>query len=271
MLVDTLIDPLAAAAATAIGRELGWAGFALIIATTRGATAEALARVREMLGRGVEALIAWNIGSAPELVQCVAAYAVPWLALDERGLGEGPVAAISGRQIGATLACRYLLSLGNARFGVVAVPGAGVREAIREALEGTAATLLDAEPVTHGGDLDGAQAAVGGLLDRADAATAILCGNDLLAMAALRECRARTLSVPQDVSVVGFGDSPLARCVTPPLTSVRVSADEIAIRATESLLLMLSGGAPCPVEPSLKLVIRESTGAALRARPSGAA
>jgi DNA-binding LacI/PurR family transcriptional regulator len=81
-------------------------------------------------------------------------------------------------------------------------------------------------------------------------------------MAVLRECRVRAVSVPDEVSVVGFGDSPVARCMLPALTSVRVSVEEIAVRTAENLLLMLGSGAPASVEPPLKLVIRESTGPA---------
>lgn len=259
MLVDTLLDPLPAAAATALGAALGRAGYALIIAATHGAPEEALVRARELLGRGVEALISWNTPATPGLVEHLAAQAVPWLAFDEPGQGRRALVATSGRRSGAMLGCRYLLSLGHGHFGVVATPGAGIREAVRESLAGTRATLLETDPVTNGADLDGAQAAVAGLLDGGEA-TAILCGNDLMAMAALRECRARGIPVPDRVSVVGFGDSLLARCSAPALTSVRVSAEEIAVRTTEALLLMLTGGTPSPTEPPLKLVIRESTG-----------
>jgi DNA-binding LacI/PurR family transcriptional regulator len=61
---------------------------------------------------------------------------------------------------------------------------------------------------------------------------------------------------------VGFGDSPPARCAAPPLTSVRVSADEIAARTTDALLTMLAGGTADPIEVNAKLVLRESTGVA---------
>jgi len=267
MLVDTLNEPLPAAAAAAIERALGRAGYALIIATTGDDPEEALGRAREMFGRGVEALISWNTPATRGLVEYVAAHAVPWLAFDEPGQSQAAFAATSGRRSGAMLGCRYLLTLGHERFGVVAAGGAGIGDAVSEVLAGTEARLLETESIANGVDLDGAQAAVSGLLDGGEA-TAILCGNDLLAMAALRECRARGVSVPDEVSVVGFGDSPLARCSAPSLTSVRVSPEEIAIRTTEALLLMLAGGKPSPIELSLKLAIRESTGSVLGKRCS---
>ena len=52
-------------------------------------------------------------------------------------------------------------------------------------------------------------------------ATAILCGNDLIASGVIEECRTRGYCVPEDVSVVGFDDIPLASHLNPPLTTVR--------------------------------------------------
>ena len=262
MLVDTLIEPLPAAAAAEMQRALGREGYSLIIATTGGVREEALARAREVLGRGVEALISWNTPDPSGLAEAVAVYGVPWLAFDEPDLSGPAFAATSGRRSGAILGSRYLLSLGHGRFGMVATPGSGTREAVRAVLAGAGATLLETDAVAHGADLDGAQAAVGRLLD-SGRATAILCQSDLLAMAALRECRARSVSVPDEVSLVGFGDSPLARCSAPALTSVRVSPEEIGVRTAGALILMLGKGVPSPIELTLKLVIRESTGPVL--------
>jgi DNA-binding LacI/PurR family transcriptional regulator len=71
MLVDTLIEPLPAAAAAEMQRSLGREGYSLIIATTGGVHEEALARAREALGRGVEALISWNMADTSGLAEAV--------------------------------------------------------------------------------------------------------------------------------------------------------------------------------------------------------
>lgn len=52
-------------------------------------------------------------------------------------------------------------------------------------------------------------------------ATAILCGNDLIASGVITECRLRGFSVPDDISVVGFDDLPISSFLEPPLTTVR--------------------------------------------------
>jgi len=260
MLVDAPIEPLRAAALAAIERELAHAGYALLVAAAQGPE-DALARSGDLLGRGVEGVICWSAADTDALRARAESRSVPWVVFDHPATGGLAFAASSGRLRGSVLASRYLLSLGHRRFATLAAPASGIGEAVREVLAGTSATLRESPSAAVRGDLDRAQAAVGALLDGGEP-TAILCDDDLLAMAALRECAGRGLSVPGEISVVGFGDSPLARCSSPPLTSVRVAAEEIGARAAEALLLMLAGGVPSPAEVSLKLVIRESTGPA---------
>ncbi len=58
-------------------------------------------------------------------------------------------------------------------------------------------------------------------------ATAIICGNDLIARGVIGECDARGLRVPEDISVVGFDDIPMAEVLNPPLTTIRQERNEI--------------------------------------------
>lgn len=58
-------------------------------------------------------------------------------------------------------------------------------------------------------------------------ATAIICGNDLIAKGVISECDARGLRVPEDISVVGFDDIPMAEVLNPPLTTIRQERNEI--------------------------------------------
>jgi LacI family transcriptional regulator len=58
-------------------------------------------------------------------------------------------------------------------------------------------------------------------------ATAILCGNDLIAKGVIDECKGRGLRVPEDISVVGFDDITLAATLVPPLTTIRQELNEL--------------------------------------------
>jgi len=91
--------------------------------------------------------------------------------------------------------------------------------------------------------------------------TAVFCANDIQAIGALAACRAAGLSVPGDVSVIGFDDLPIASYLTPTLTTVRVPAGEMGRTAARALIARIERGTPLTsVRLPTKLVIRETTG-----------
>ncbi len=168
----------------------------------------------------------------------------------------------------AAEATRYLLSLGHRTVHYLAIPSStqtSQRQAgWRQALEESGAPVP--APVPCGWTpRSGYQ--TGQRLAADPAVTAVLCGNDDIALGVMRAMHAAGLSVPGNVSVVGFDDTPVAEFLTPPLTTVRLDFAELG-RACFALLRSL-------VEPSAKnpetdelhaqrpepeLVIRESAG-----------
>ena len=93
-----------------------------------------------------------------------------------------------------------------------------------------------------------------------DGVTAIFLANDQMALGLLAALHEEGLSVPEDVSVVGFDDLPEAPYFTPPLTTVRQDFAELGRRGVQLVLARLQGTDlhPDPVPPSL--VVRASTG-----------
>jgi len=182
----------------------------------------------------------------------------PWVWLDDRRA--------------AADATRYLLSLGHRTVHYLAIPSsthtsqrqAGWRQALAEA--GAPAPA----PVQCGWTpRSGYQ--TGRLLAADPEVTAVLCGNDDLALGVMRALHAAGLSVPGDVSVVGFDDTPVAEFLTPPLTTVRLDFAELG-RACFGLLRALTEPAqarPDARRPRPELVIRESAGPPSLPRESG--
>ena len=98
------------------------------------------------------------------------------------------------------------------------------------------------------------------LLQGKDAPTAIFLANDVMAIGAIYAAHENGLSIPGDLSVVGFDDIPLARYVNPPLTTVRQPAFEKGVQAARSLIYCLENNAPPRSKIlDLELVIRAST------------
>jgi DNA-binding LacI/PurR family transcriptional regulator len=90
--------------------------------------------------------------------------------------------------------------------------------------------------------------------------TAVVCASDVLALEIVAAARARGLRIPDDLSVTGFDDSPVAALASPALTSVRVDYAEFGEAAASALLAaigVLDGADYSPSAPVL--VVRDST------------
>ncbi len=100
------------------------------------------------------------------------------------------------------------------------------------------------------------------LMTGPDRPTAIVALNDLLALGALRAAEQLSISVPDDLSVMGFDDISAARLVTPALTTIRQSATTVGATLIEELVPLLESGSPGGSERFIEssLVIRQTTG-----------
>lgn len=96
--------------------------------------------------------------------------------------------------------------------------------------------------------------------------TAVFAAGDILAIGAMDALHRAGMRVPEDVAIIGYGDSQVARAVRPRLTTVRTPYDEIGRIATEALvqLIVNPSEAPCEVFIRAPLIIRESSGSAVR-------
>jgi LacI family transcriptional regulator len=102
------------------------------------------------------------------------------------------------------------------------------------------------------------------LIDRDRDFTAILAGNDLIALGCLEALAEAGLRCPDDVSIVGHNDTPMVANLQPPLTTVAIPQREIGTRAARLILDRLEGKPvdPAPVLLPTELVVRGSTGPA---------
>jgi LacI family transcriptional regulator len=99
------------------------------------------------------------------------------------------------------------------------------------------------------------------LLDLAEPPTAIFAGNDEIALGVIETARRRGQRIPEDLSLVGFDDTLLARMAAPPLTTVRQPLREMGAVAVRTALRLANGEKveSHHVELATELVIRDST------------
>jgi len=193
-----------------------------------------------------------------------------------------PTAAIEGLDLvtmdlaaGVRKAVDYLRQSGHERIGIVSGPlrleSARVRfQSWKEAMSGTAGgpdPRLAAEAAEW--SAEAGAAAMASLLDQAPDLTAVFCANDLLAVGALSALAERGRRVPEDVSVVGFDDTELARHSTPPLTTMRIHSRDMAHSAARRLLERVqSPGLPAVrIEFPIDIVTRRSCREVTRGQP----
>ena len=167
---------------------------------------------------------------------------------------------------GARALAQHLVELGHRTIGVIAGPSrlttthdrlAGFRVGLADA----GITLPD-EHTVIGGDFTrdaGAKGATA-LLERVPGMTAIFALNDVMAVGALSVLRSRHLRVPEDISLCGFDDIPLAGDLWPPLTTVHVPMVEMGAQAL-TLALLPKGAEIRAVHLPTHVIVRESTAA----------
>jgi len=186
---------------------------------------------------------------------------------------EGAIGAYSDDDSAWRLAVRHLFDLGHRR--IAHLGARPTNKLARSRAESFLKTLREFDlPVdehsttfTSWNDTRLIEQGVARLLDVPRPPTALLCSGDSLAMTAMRVARRRGLTVPEDLSVVGFGDSDAATFADPALTSIAQPHEEVARVALRQLLTYVEAGPedalPTPrnecVTTGCRLVVRDST------------
>ncbi len=262
--VPTLDNAIFANTIHALQRRLDAAGYVLLLASHEF-DADIEARVtRTLIERGVDGLVLLGTTHHPDIYRMIEAHDLPYVltwAWDERG--NHPCVGFDN-YAAAQRITEHLLDLGHRRF--VMVSGITVQnERAQDRLNGVRAALsahglalqrMVEKPYTHTGGREGLREVFAG----GEAPTAVICGNDVLAIGVIAECHARGLKVPEDVSVTGFDDMELAGMMNPALTTMRFPTAELGAYAANHLLMRLEGKTvDLRCKLPTELVVRDST------------
>jgi DNA-binding LacI/PurR family transcriptional regulator len=273
-----LTDHVAVAFLAAIADELGPTGRALTLLPSVNDAEFVPARDIALDG----AVIYSCIPNSPD-VRWLERRKLPLVFVDNIGPRGYPSVTIDD-QGGARDAAQLLIDLGHRNiaivsngvegdFGVVSdIPDRVTSFPERERLRGWQGALGTAgiKPLLirteHGDPVTAGETAGKQLFDHVPRPTGVLCFSDALATGVLRAARAAGLSVPADVSIVGFDDSPLARQLDPDLTTVRQDVTAKGRAAAAALIQQIAPVAKARpkrrVSLPTELVVRGSTGPA---------
>lgn len=207
--------------------------------------------------------------AGPEYSRELRERGIPIVLINEADSNEGIRRVSVDDAAAVDQALDHLASLGHTRIGMVLGPvghipsarklGAYVAHCERHGVESGAWREL----VVHTGfSIEDGRAATTRLLAPGVICTALICASDALALGAVRAAHRLGLSVPGDLSVIGFDDSPYMIATDPPLTTIRQPVRAIAAAAAESLKTQMSGHAVLGEETLYEpeLIVRASTG-----------
>lgn len=256
------IEPFSAELLKGAARALQDTGYELIVYS--GGTSGREGWERRSMSRLSGTLADGIILVTPTVVEVTANQ--PVVAVDPHVGGSSLPTVTSQNLEGARAATRHLIELGHRRIGFLAGRSdlesarrreAGYRDALAEA-----GITFDPDLVRVGGFTEESAARPAHeLLTLADRPTAVFAANDLSAIQVVRTAGELGLSVPDDVSVVGFDNIPESALTDPPLTTVDQSIQALGQEAIRMLLDLIEhpGAVPAQVTLPTELVVRRST------------
>lgn len=268
-IIPTLDNEIFASQVSGMQSVLAPLGYSLFLGSSRYDPEEGVRHARAMVARGIEALVIVGEDQPPELFRLLEDAAVPHV-VTYGYRAASPHACIGfDNQAAFHAITRHLLELGHRKIAAIFQPTehndravariAGVRAALAEAGLSLAAEDLCIGPAT----LPFAETSFLNFMSRPGATrpTAVICGNDTLALGALLMAQRRGISIPKDCSLTGFDDLAISSRVSPALTTMSVDNFGIGTLAARALLAALDGqeGAPHPREVPARLWLREST------------
>jgi LacI family transcriptional regulator len=277
MIVPDVTNPLFPPMVRGAEQVLSQAGYTLVVADTDNDAATERRQIERLRARGTDGFIIatarWDDPITDELVDAdvpavlinrnTASHRLPYVGWDER--------------TGVAMAVDHLVALGHRRILHLAGPqdtstgrerASAFRSALREhGLPIDREQVIVCPSYTEQAGVD----ATAHLLASGQEFTAIVAGNDLIALGALETLAAAGLRCPDDVSVVGINNLPLVDKLTPPLTTVSLPLAEMGALAARMLLSQIEDSPhKGPVAQSLlgvQLAVRGSTGPAPTRKP----
>ena len=264
--LPTLDNLLYAKATHALQKSLDENGYMLLLACHEFDLKNEVKVARSLLERGVDGIVLIGAEHDDALFTLLADLDIPYLltwSLDRSG--QHPCVGFDNR-IAAMRVANYLLDIGHREFAVISGVVAGNDRAserlagVREVLAARGVVLLPQHVIEAPYTLAEGRAAMQSLLASATRPTAVICGNDVLAMGAVLECHAQEIAVPGAVSVTGFDDMEAASILVPALTTVRVPMRELGYAAAQQILARIGGNAGARVtELAVDLIVRGTT------------
>ena len=246
LVLPDITNPLFPPIVRGIEDVLSGAGFSALIVNTDNDAERERAQISSLRSRQVEGLIVATALLEHPLLAQLHAQGVPLVTVNRRTTALDVPGVTPDDTSGIDMAVRHLAGLGHRRILHLAGPQTTSTGVVRSrAFHGAVRDHgLDDDPALIAScdlwtESEGARV-LREVLDAGTEFTAVVAGNDLIALGCYDVFRERDISCPGDVSVVGFNDMPLLDKLQPPLTTIAIPHHQIGVEAARMLLESIS-------------------------------
>ena len=243
------------------------AGYLAIVVNVGNGTEDQSFVINRLLGQQVDGLIFATAQRHDTLIESCVEQRVPVVTIN-RSEESGAVSGVASDEfLGMRLAVEHLVALGHTRIAHIAGPqhistGHSRRLGFVDVIRDMKLSVSKCKVVENSAySRESGKTALLELLKQAPDTTAVVAGNDLVALGCYDALKEMGLSCPADISVVGHNDMPLMDMVWPPLTTIRIRHHDMGLEASRLILQVIDNSDATVVDIRLKpeLIVREST------------
>lgn len=268
LVISDVLNPFFTELARSVEDEARALGYSVIIGNADERPEQQDHHIRTLLDRRIDGLlVSPTDGGSPLIMDAVLA-GTPMVFVDRwiPGIGNDvPVVRTDGCDAVRDLVA-HLHALGHRRLAIISGPAATTTgrervKAFRDALEAFGLALPDDYIGQGDFQADSGRRATARFLDLPVPPDAVFAADNLMALGAMDEIRARGLRVPEDIALAAFDDIPWFLHTDPPITAISQPTGELGRAAVRSLIDRVEGRPAPSVTVSARLVVRRSSGA----------
>jgi LacI family transcriptional regulator len=270
VIVPTLDNAIFAQGLSEFQRQLNQSSHQLLVASSNYDPAIEATQITNLLARGVEGIALFGTSQQRDALKLLKTRGIPYIHLGSLSAPLNGYASGFDNREAVKLGVKHLLNQGHRHFGILT----GItknNDRAKDRVNGALELLIEKKILLNSDvivecpyELQEAKLGLKKLLLNNPKITAIICGNDVLAMGAMLEAQKQGINVPNALSIIGFDDLEICRHLLPSLTTIHIDAIGMWAQAANHLVSQINGVSNLPrmIKASVNLVIRESSGPA---------
>jgi len=271
-IVPTLDNAIFAQGLAEFQRQLNQSGHQLLVASSNYDPEIEANQITNLLSRGVEGIALFGVSQQREALKLLKTRNIPYIHVGSLSAPYNGYASGFDNREAIKLGVQHLLSLGHKHFGILAGITAH-NDRARDRVQGVLELLTERKIQLKADviveclyDLHEARLGFKKLLLNNPKITAIICGQDVLALGALLEAQKQGLRIPKDLSIIGFDDLEISRHLLPSLSTIHIDAIGMWAQAANHLISQINGveNLPRKIKTNVNLVIRDSSSSPLK-------